>query len=362
MNKSGPLGAAMSLLVALTLSGPVPAVASGATQPARSTVRAPHAVLIGVTSAGKRLVAVGERGIIVLSDDNGRTWRQASVPAGVTLTAVRFVSEQLGWAVGHGGVVLQSRDGGASWQSQLDAARAAALMVDAAKRRQQEGGGTEAQLARELADAQRMAQEGPDKPFLDLYFSDAQNGFIVGAYNLLFRTTDGGRSWEPWQSHIDNPQGLHLYAIAGSGADLYIVGEQGSVFRSADGGQRFSRVDTPYKGSYFGLVAGPGPELVAFGLRGSVYRSADRGANWTQLAPASQASVAGGTRLKDGRLVLVNQAGQVLLGEAGGLRTLQGRPLAPLAGVVQADNGDVVVVGMRGAERVALATVSGGAR
>ncbi|MCX7168911.1 MAG: glycosyl hydrolase, partial [Proteobacteria bacterium] len=37
-------------------------------------------VLAAVARAGNRLVAVGERGIVLLSDDNGVTLRQAKVP------------------------------------------------------------------------------------------------------------------------------------------------------------------------------------------------------------------------------------------------------------------------------------------
>ncbi|MBW2369941.1 MAG: hypothetical protein JRH15_18880, partial [Deltaproteobacteria bacterium] len=49
-------------------------------RPAVMSRGAAHSVLLDVTTAGERLVAVGERGIVVLSDDAGHTWRQAKVP------------------------------------------------------------------------------------------------------------------------------------------------------------------------------------------------------------------------------------------------------------------------------------------
>ncbi len=54
----------------------------------------------------------GERGIVLLSDDAGVSWRQAKVPVSVSLTAVQFVDAEQGWAVGHLGVVLHTQDGG----------------------------------------------------------------------------------------------------------------------------------------------------------------------------------------------------------------------------------------------------------
>ena len=55
---------------------------------------------------GRRLVAVGERGLAIHSDDDGQSWAQAEVPVGCTLTALRFADERRGWATGNLGVVL----------------------------------------------------------------------------------------------------------------------------------------------------------------------------------------------------------------------------------------------------------------
>src|ERR1700736_1725395 len=59
-------------------------------RPAIMVERAAYAALMDVTRAGDRMVAVGEHGIVILSDDSGRSWRQAKVPVSVTLTAVKF--------------------------------------------------------------------------------------------------------------------------------------------------------------------------------------------------------------------------------------------------------------------------------
>ena len=56
--------------------------------PAMSTLKAHKSLLLDVTNAGERLVAVGERGHIIFSNDEGRTWRQATTPVLTTLTAV----------------------------------------------------------------------------------------------------------------------------------------------------------------------------------------------------------------------------------------------------------------------------------
>src|SRR5438552_4235956 len=75
------------------------------------TQRAMSALMTAVALAGTRLVAVGERGTILTSEDHGASWRQQSAPVSVMLTNVQFATARTGWAVGHSGVVLVTHDG-----------------------------------------------------------------------------------------------------------------------------------------------------------------------------------------------------------------------------------------------------------
>lgn len=285
-------------------------------QPAATTPRATAALLLAITRAGDRLVAVGERGTVLLSDDNGVRWRQASaVPVSVALTSAHFADAQHGWAVGHGGVVLHSADGGETWVRQLDGRQAAQRVLEAA----QAAATGDAGSARRLADAQRLVEDGPDKPLLDVHFVDARRGLVVGAYGLALATEDGGRSWHSIMERIGDPRGRHLYAIARQGERLLVVGEQGAMFASEDGGASFAPLASPYNGTFFGvLLAGDG--AVVFGLRGNVFHRAAPGAAWTRVNTGRGESVVAGTRLADGALVLVDEAGRLLRSTDGGAR------------------------------------------
>jgi photosystem II stability/assembly factor-like uncharacterized protein len=155
-------------------------------------------------------------------------------------------------------------------------------------------------------------QQGADKPFLDVWFEDEKNGYIVGAYNLIFRTTDGGKSWIPLFDRIDNPKRLHLYAIRPVGPDLFVSGEQGSVFKLDRQTGRFKALKPPYNGTFFGVTGKPGA-VVVFGIRGNVFVSSDGGAAWRKIETGVPAALTGGTVTGDGRIVLVSQAGHVLV-------------------------------------------------
>ena len=81
---------------------------------------ATESLLLDIARAGNRLVAVGERGHILFSDNNAIDWQQAQVPTRALLTAVHFASDTKGWAVGHDGLILATIDAGGHWVVQRD--------------------------------------------------------------------------------------------------------------------------------------------------------------------------------------------------------------------------------------------------
>ncbi|MES2153394.1 MAG: YCF48-related protein [Pseudomonadota bacterium] len=340
----------ISLVLALALSLGDSAPSHGAERftdvlgaPAVPSALAGQVLVNGLAPAGQRLMAAGQRGHILYSDDGGARWQQAKVPVSSDLVAVHFPSAHKGWAVGHDGVVLHSEDGGASWSRQLDGIQAARLII---------AQGASATLVEE---ARAVLAHGPDKPFLDVFFQDEQRGFVVGAFNQIFATTDGGRNWTPWQARVDNPKGFHLNAIGQVGGRLYIVGEQGLVLRLSGDQSRFEALPTPYKGSFFGLT-GHGEALVVYGLRGNALRSLDQGKSWAKIDTGLQSGLTAGCVTADGRLLLFGQGGQVLASADDGatFRKLAAiKPGATSAALATA-NGQLVLAGMRGLRVEAL--------
>lgn len=321
------------------------AVAEALQRPALATRRPEQTVLLGAAAAGSRIVAVGERGLVLLSDDAGRSWRQAASPVSVTLTAVRFADARAGIAVGHGGTVLATADGGERWTVRMDGRRAAQRVLEAAR------AGTDAAA---LRNAERLVADGPDKPFFDVLM-DGASLVVVGAYGLILASNDGGASWESWGERLDNPRGNHYYAIRRQGDTLLIAGEAGGVFCSEDGGKRFRRIDTPYKGSFFTAELGAGRQMLVAGLRGNTWQSRDLGQSWSQLASPMPASITASVALPGGRVLLANQAGFILESAGDRLAPLNATPLPPLNGVLPAGEG-LLALTLQGAMRVSLNT------
>jgi photosystem II stability/assembly factor-like uncharacterized protein len=298
---------------------------------------------LAMTRAGSNVVAVGERGVVLVSEDRGAHWQQAQVPVSVTLTGVRFVDARTGWACGHGGVLLHTVDGGLSWSRQADGrglSQEAAAMLQAA-----------APDALATANLKVLSEPLADKPFLDLAFVDALDGFAVGAYGLFVRTRDGGKTWKVVSDLLPNPKSLHLNAIVVRGKIVLIAGEAGSVFVSTNGGDSFIAVATPYRGSFFTAVIAADGGVALAGLRGNLVSGSAVGQPWTALKLPTDAAA---TVLAQGddahRLVVGVQSGQRFAVDlrTQEVRELPGRAPPMLTSWVELDGGITLTAGLHG--------------
>jgi len=305
------------LAICLVASGVLaltPILGSSANEPAAPAVEsaeiarlATQSLLLDAAMAGTRMVVVGERGQILLSDDQGQNWRQAQVPTRSNLTGVFFLDAKLGWAVGHDEVILRTEDGGETWTRQ------------------------------------HFAPE-KEQPLLDIWFSDADNGFAFGAYGTILASHDGGRSWseqifEP-KPLVEKPAAakatknkeeeydvegaasdMHLNAVArAEDGKLYLAAEAGHVFRSDDNGVSWLELPSPYEGSFFGVLPLDPPSLLIFGLRGHLFRSDDAGVSWQPIAANTTAMLTNALRLDPQTVVVTGLGGALLLSRDGGHR------------------------------------------
>lgn len=330
---------AVALLVSPLLNAHAASVGAASERPSVPSEQAAHAYLLGVAQAGKRLVAVGERGIVLLSDTEGATWRQVQTPVSVTLTVVRFADARHGYIAGHGGTVLVTSDAGETWNKSLDGKQIAEIVLSEA---------TATGDAKALADAVRQKSEGADKPLLDMFVRDAQNIVVVGAYGLMLSTVDGGQHWQSWGHRLNNPRGLHLNAIRGFGDQMVIVGEQGLMRLSRDQGATFTSLKSPYAGSFFTVEMPASGVIIAAGLRGNVLRSDNFGEHWTALISPVPASVTSSTITADGELLLANQAGLIMKERAGRLVPVNPQVMPAVNNLLALADGKLIVLSAEG--------------
>ncbi len=305
-------------------------------KPALEAPLAAHYRMIAIVDTGQRLIAVGQRGNIVTSTD-GKTWKQSPSPVNAMLTRVRFLDAERGWAVGYDGAILHSSDGGGSWKVQH---------YDTG--------------ARQL---------------FDILMLDAQNGIAVGGYGTYLTTADGGASWQVRTFPIGE-LGQHFNSIMRLGdGTLFIAGEKSLLAVSADQGENWQLLKSPYSGSMFGAVPLGERGVLVYGLRGRVYVARDISAvakldlatfdssgkllsddpaevarlGWQQLQGGLNESMFGATLLPDGEVLLVGVNG---LGEKTTLASASLTPLKLPTDATLSDvlpwNGRVIGTGKRG--------------
>ena len=297
MRRTGLAGAlACGALLSLIGLGASAQSTPPSSRPAARLPQALQAPLLGLACAGARRVAVGEHGVVLLSDDEGRQWRQArQVPLDATLTGVSFINEGQGWAVGHRGAVLHTEDGGETWTRQRQ-------------------------------------DDAEDRPLFAVHFFNAKEGVAVGLWSLVLRTEDGGQSWVAQTRGVPKSSGradLNLYHLfVDNQGRLLATAERGTVLRSGDQGRTWEALQTGSAASLWAGTALPSGRLLVGGLRGSLLRSDDDGKTWAPIGPGNKESVTAIARSANGRTVIaVGADGTVLRSRDAGLDfTLTRRP------------------------------------
>jgi photosystem II stability/assembly factor-like uncharacterized protein len=264
-------GVALVLVVVALLSAQARAPA-----PSGIVVKAAKSVLFDLARFDGKLVAVGERGLVMESTDEGRSWSDTLTSTNRTLNSVLYVGDKIGIAAGHGGTLLRTEDDGTTWT---------AVKIDAIGRDSILG-------LTALSDGRILA---------------------YGAFGMYLESDDKGKSWtrkpvvkEGFERHISK------IAEIGNGR-LFLVGESGAMAISPDMGATWKELKSPYEneGSFFGIIRATDGGLLVFGMRGRVYRSTDEGVNWTRIPIPSTITFNAGSIAGDGRIVLVGNGGLI---------------------------------------------------
>jgi photosystem II stability/assembly factor-like uncharacterized protein len=284
--------------------------------------RATHGLLLGIAYAGDRVVAVGNAGVVLLSDDDGQSWRIANTPSDELLTSVIFPTPKEGWAVGQDLLVLHSVDAGETWTQQHFTA-------------------------------------GSDQVLFTVVSFSPGHLLATGSYNSVVETHDGA-SWQ--DSKIANlDDDYHLNCAAARGDDVMVTGEAGHAFVRYAGAWSAMKMD--YEGSQFACLLGADGNFYSFGLRGSAFRAQPGAAAWTRIDLGDQQSIFGAARMADGRIALVGANGGVkLLDPASGKVThLPQVSEHTLSAVVEGRHHQLIAVGDDGVHQIDTAAVVGAA-
>ncbi len=275
-------------------------------------IRSDRIVLLGITQVGKRLIAVGERGFTLVSDDAGKSWKGVQTPVTRQLTGLAFKDDKVGIAVGHGGSFVRTEDGGNTWS----------LVT--------------------------VEEAGPDS-VLGVTHIAGDHFVAYGAFGLYFDSQDAGKSWQR-SMVLSEDFDRHISQVVVVGNSLLLVAESGTLARSDDGGATWIPLTSPYAGSYFGALGLQDGSILVFGMRGNVYRTLDLGATWQKIETGTTTSLMSGRQLADGRVMLVGNAGLIAESADNGQTFVLhwASPGKGFAALVEKDGGGIIFAGESG--------------
>lgn len=262
---------------------------------------------VHVVSAGK-IVAVGDNGVILESNDFGTSWQQQEQDLTVRdLRGVFFIDPSVGCVVGRSRTILRTTNGGQDWA---------------------------------LVDPPEILP-GLVYDLLSVHFTDYYNGIAVGktvaanaygpGFGIVIRTTDGGQTWVesslPWDS-----RGLYDVDFISSAKGLAVGGTYrtwspspdytfwGDLLRTSDGGVTWTRgeITSSWLHAAWGVAFLDENTALAVGNANTIAKTTDSGQTWSSPNPEADVHLSHIALPGASRGIVVGCGGLVWTTEDGG--------------------------------------------
>src|SRR5579859_592635 len=233
-------------------------VPSPTTQPTRSWE---NYFGVAILPSGRAIV-VGDKGVVMVSDDQGKTWARRQLRQGVrydNLYSVAFAADgSSGWVVGDNGAIFHTADSGASWTEQKAPAGNALMTVAVIDAQRACAAGDHGNLlcTTDGGTTWTLRNAPGDIGIFDLTFTDANNGWAVGEFQTMLHSSDGGATWKIalGGDHMKASDPYFAIAFAG-GREGLALGLSGSALQTTDGGNTWKPTDLSIAHSSFYAVA-----------------------------------------------------------------------------------------------------------
>jgi photosystem II stability/assembly factor-like uncharacterized protein len=235
---------------------------------------------------GKVAWIIGEDGLIYFSDDDGKTWKQQKSNTEDRLLKIGIADDQRAAIAASDGTMLYTADGGHTW---TPSKYKDITFFDVAMNTDGQGwmvGEFETILHTTDAGKTWTTEHGGTTrdfrigPYFAVDFENDQDGWIVGLQGTVVSTTDGGKTWQETKLPINRA----MYVAVGANKGLWMAGADGTFISAKLDDQKLDgwKVVNPTFNDIADLAIN-GNLQVAVGLNGTVIFSQDNGAHWQAL-------------------------------------------------------------------------------
>lgn len=254
---------------------------------------------VAFTPDGSRGWLVGNAGMIFRSDDHGLTWNPEAPPAGVdsALLKLAVADAQTVCAAGEHGVIICSQDGGSTWNLQkindyafFDIAFTGPTTGFAVGEFSTVVQTSDAGKTWKLVTGGDMMKKGAD-PYFAIAFSNPQNALAVGLAGDSLKTTDGGKTWTPGNLPSEHQSLYVISPLPSHPGNFFVAGENGMA-AMLNGGQLVP-IKTGSSSAITSAAFAPG-FAIAVGLSGTILTSNDGGQHWHSITRDDQTLASSG--------------------------------------------------------------------
>ena len=194
----------------------------------------------------------------MVSDDHGKSWNEQVLHErdgnvlfqDRDLYAIQFTPDgKSGWIAGEMGIVLHSDDSGKTWTRQQTGIASNLFNVSAVDAQHAYACGAEGLLLSTVDGGQHWNVYKYKEPiiFFDVHYTDPNSGWMVGEFETILHTTDGGKTWNV--SHGGNTSDFTIgpsFSIVFTDLQHALVtGLNGEVLITEDSGKTWKALKLP---------------------------------------------------------------------------------------------------------------------
>jgi len=201
-----------------------------------------------------------------------------------------------GFAVGNLGVVMESDDGGKSWRHGARPDTKLALLGVASDGVRRFVVGQSGQIFRATSRAWMSLDSGTTERLFAVALGDKGMVVVAGAFGTILVSQDDGEGWTAidldWTAILGDFLEPHFYAVHIDGNTVTVGGEFGLVLRSRDRGKTWS---VAHKGeaSIFDFSFNGRGQALAIGQNGLVLRTENGGESWRRMEALGETNLLG---------------------------------------------------------------------
>lgn len=236
--------------------------------------------------------AVGWHGVIIQTTDAGETWQKRVAGNPGHLYSVAFRDRLTGIALGFAGTACLTSDGGQTWTEKSEISPFPLFDVQWIGEQTVVAVGTVRSIftsndgGRNWTGANSSADLSNTTFFYDVAFDESGSGVTAGSNNAILSSQNSGQSWEIdsyLRLRVDLTAPIHNQSLKFSGNGVALmVGSEGSIHRSIDGGTSWTKRATGFPGVFSDIHLSNSTSGFVVGVNGNITRTEDGGESWTR--------------------------------------------------------------------------------